>query len=67
MIYQLPAGANSAQELYFPNAVDIPLNPSGRRGYLMPAKGMNPTMGWKAKKWGNGSNNSSTRRRKGRH
>lgn len=67
MLYLLPHGISNAQEMSFPNAVNIPKNPTGVRGYPMPAKGMGPTLAYKAKKWGNGTNNSGHRNSKARH
>lgn len=59
MIYILPQNCNRAQELEFPNALNPLKNPLGIKGFLIPSKGMNSTLGFKCKKYGNGTNNSA--------
>ena len=67
MIYTFPNGITNANQLDFTGAISPLKNPSGVIGRLMFAKNSTPHMGYKVKKWGNGTNNSSTRRRKGKH
>lgn len=54
MLYILPEGVNSANQLTFPNPVEIK-SVVVMKGFLIPAKGMNPVLGWKAKKWAQGN------------
>ena len=64
--YLFPSGITNVNQLDFSSAVYIPINPSGVKGYMIYGKD-GGILGWKCKKWSNGSNNSSTRHRKGRH
>ncbi len=64
MLYSLPAGVQSAQELKFPDALSIRKHYEPGR-MLSSGSPANPaTMGFWVKKWGNGANNSHTAKQK---
>lgn len=61
MIYELPPGVRHAQDLRFPDAIHIPKNPTGVTGRMIPiGPNQGSVLGFRVKKWGNGTNNSHT-------
>jgi hypothetical protein len=59
MIYQLPAGVQSAQDLRFPDAVYIPkVRIAGPSSDIPMGPNQGRVKGVRVKKWGNGANNS---------
>ena len=63
MLYELPSGVASAQNLKFPDAIYIRKTPIALGRLIPQGPGQGLVLGVKCKKWGNGANSSNTPKR----